>query len=151
MPEGHHSTPALVSLEMPASPEATVADAFTGVRNSAVAAPSRNFAPLSPMPIAAPAGTEGHDGPPQMWPFLEALQTRRPLLVPDCSGLTDGYPKRVWNLIPKSAVIIPAFIDSSSTPGAVLVLGLHLPYDTEYKNFIVGMIPRASLNPARVR
>lgn len=93
---------------------------------------------------AALAGDETSD---EVWPFAEAMRTRRPVVVEDISELIQGYPVRVWDELPTSAIVIPLALNSEQgSPGAVLVLGLscRLKYDAAYAAFIV----RPTLRPS---
>jgi hypothetical protein len=75
-----------------------------------------------------------------MWPFKEALQTRRIVLVEDCSALIAGYPTMVWDELPNAAVVVPIANDSDEgIPSAVIVIGLSIrrPFDEDYESFLV--------------
>lgn len=81
-----------------------------------------------------------HPQPADQWPFAEALHARHPIIVRDCSKLISGYPTRVWDELPTSAIVIPVMPNAEgSSPCAVLVLGLscRLTYDAEYQAFHV--------------
>lgn len=78
------------------------------------------------------------------WPIREALQTRRIVLVEDCSSLIEGYPVRVWDELPNAAVVVP--INNESDEGvsnAVIVIGLSIrrPFDDDYEQFLVSSPP----------
>jgi hypothetical protein len=81
----------------------------------------------------------------ESWPFAEALQTRRIVLVEDCSSLIAGYPIRVWDELPTAAVVIPVASDSDEgVPSAVIVIGLSIrrPFDEDYESFLVSVLFR---------
>jgi hypothetical protein len=74
------------------------------------------------------------------WPFREALQTKRIVLVEDCAALIEGYPVRIWDELPDAAVVVPIANDSDeSVPSAVIVIGLSIrrPFDEDYEQFLV--------------
>lgn len=73
------------------------------------------------------------------WPFKEALQTRRLVLVENCSELIEGYDIKVWDELPNAAVVIPIANDSDDgVPTAVMVVGLNIrrPFDDDYESFL---------------
>lgn len=73
------------------------------------------------------------------WPIKEALQSRRLVLVEDCSSLIRDYPVRVWDELPTAAVVVPIANDSDDgIPNAVIVMGLSIrrPFDDDYESFI---------------
>lgn len=61
------------------------------------------------------------------------------MFVPDCSGTIEGFPVRVWNELPTSALVIPVvrFTDAG-LPRTVLVVGLsdRLPWNGVYQAFL---------------
>ncbi|KAL1409183.1 hypothetical protein Q8F55_006013 [Vanrija albida] len=90
------------------------------------------------------------------WPFEEALRTQKPILVPNCRNLTEGFPIRVWDEVPRSAVLLPLGRGSEdSTPASILVIGLssRLTYDQAYEEFFqsLGLVLSASLSSVRSR
>lgn len=99
----------------------------------------------------AETGTPSEDGLHlnlDAWPFREAIQTRRIVLVEDCSAIIDGYPVRVWDELPDAAVVVPIASDSDEgVPSSVIVIGLSIrrPFDDDYEQFLVSPI---SVNPA---
>lgn len=116
-------------------------------RSSLSGAPSRRVE-FSPAMASIPQlddemqGGSSSTGSPDLdyWPFKEALQTRRIVLVEDCSALIAGYPIRIWDELPTSAVVIPIANDSDEgVPSAVIVIGLSIrrPFDEEYESFLV--------------
>jgi len=73
------------------------------------------------------------------WPFVLALHTGNPVYVEDCTALIEGYPIRVWDDSPTSAIVIPiARNTDTGVASAVLVLGLscRLRFDESYESFI---------------
>ena len=81
--------------------------------------------------------TNGHST--EQWPFREALQSRRLVLVEDCASLIEGYPIRIWDELPNAAIVVPIANDSDEgVPSAVLVIGLSIrrPFDEDYESFI---------------
>ncbi|KAK4687012.1 hypothetical protein P7C73_g3098, partial [Tremellales sp. Uapishka_1] len=73
------------------------------------------------------------------WPIKEALETKRLVLVEDCSSLIKDFPVRVWDELPDAAVVVPIANDSDEgVPHAVLVVGLSVrrPFDDDYEAFI---------------
>lgn len=80
----------------------------------------------------------------ESWPFKEALQTIRLVLVQDCSTLIKGFPVRVWDELPNAAVVVPVANDSDEgIPSEVFVLGLSIrrPFDDNYESFLVSAVP----------
>jgi hypothetical protein len=92
-----------------------------------------------------PSGTPASDddamrGSVDAWPLRDALISKRSVLVEDCMQLIQGFPIRVWDDLPTSAVIVPISNDSDDGAlGAVLVIGLSIrrPFDDDYESFIV--------------
>lgn len=73
------------------------------------------------------------------WPLKEVLQTRKAVVVEDCSSLIEGFDVRSWGALPKSAIGLPITNESSSDiPSAVLILGLNLrrAYDQDYAEWL---------------
>ncbi|ORY23447.1 hypothetical protein BCR39DRAFT_349936 [Naematelia encephala] len=73
------------------------------------------------------------------WPIAKALSTRQPVVVNDCRALVEGFPLRVWEKLPFSAIIVPICSESTlDIPQAVLVLGLNVrrPFDGEYDSWV---------------
>jgi len=79
-------------------------------------------------------------GSAESWPIRDALVSKRLVLVEDCMQLIEGFPIRVWDDLPTSAVIMPISNDSDDGAlGAVLVIGLSIrrPFDDDYESFLV--------------
>ncbi|WOO83027.1 Sensor histidine kinase TmoS [Vanrija pseudolonga] len=90
------------------------------------------------------------------WPFEEAMRTQKPVLVPNCAKLIEGFPIRVWDELPTSAVLLPLARQSEdSTPASILVIGLssRLTYDQAYEEFFqsLALVLSASLSSVRSR
>jgi signal transduction histidine kinase len=77
--------------------------------------------------------------PADQWPLAEALRSQRPILVGDCAKLIEGYPVRVWDELPTSAIVLPISSSDGSSPSTVLVIGIscRLPFGTDYQAFFV--------------
>lgn len=140
VPDGHHSAPATLAVDLPTSARVMLAKAFTGVKSSDAIPSRRVYEPLPAIRAELDAGGEHLDSstPTPMWPFGVALQSRRPVVVEDCTALTDGYFNKLGEPVPKSAVVIPVFFSSENMPGAVLIIGVNLPYDEDLASFLVG-------------
>lgn len=140
VPKGHASAPNHVELTMPPKlPEQIASEAFQAPqlprgRNGSFDTPvGRVSVPSTPI------GDGDAPDPSAPWPFREALQTDRPVIVPDCSEIIRGYPVRVWDTLPRSAVVVPLKQDSPERISkGVMVIGLstHLRYDKDYEQFI---------------
>lgn len=86
-----------------------------------------------------PASEDAVRGAVDQWPLKDALLSKRLVLVEDCLQLIDGFPIRVWDDLPSSAIIVPIANDSDEgTPTAVLIIGLSIrrPFDEDYESFI---------------
>lgn len=86
--------------------------------------------------------------PAERWPFLDLLLAHKPVVVRNCSNLIKGYPIRVWDELPTSAILLPVVSNAEgSWPVAIIVLGLscRLPFDAEYQAFLVGYVSYAAL------
>lgn len=95
-------------------------------------------APGSRRPSHTPVFEEDHEI--DRWPFEEAMRTQKPVLVPDCAKLIEGFPIRVWDELPCSAVLLPLARQSEdATPASILIIGLssRLTYDQAYEEFFV--------------
>lgn len=85
--------------------------------------------------------------PAVMWPFEEAIISRRPVHVPNLPGyVVEGLEIRGWGEPAREAVVIPIVVDDANLPCAVLVMALNSRrgYDTEYESWID--LVRLSLN-----
>lgn len=85
--------------------------------------------------------------PAVMWPFEEAIVSRRPVHVPNLPGyVVEGLEMRGWGEPAREAVVIPVVVDDANLPCAVLVMGLNSRrgYDSEYESWID--LVRLSLN-----
>jgi hypothetical protein len=145
IPDGHHSTPNLLTVQMPAksardsrAPVGPFAHAITGSPTMSVGS-SLSGPPNSATPIS----DDGMKGAAEYWPLRDALVSKRLVLVEDCMQLISGFPVRVWDDLPTSAVIVPISNDSEDGAlGAVLVVGLSIrrPFDEDYESFIVSQL-----------
>lgn len=89
---------------------------------------------------AAPPSDDEMKGAVDSWPIRDALINKRLVLVEDCMQLIQGFPIRVWDDLPTSAVVMPISNDTDDGAlGAVLVIGLSIrrPFDDDYESFIV--------------
>lgn len=142
VPEGHASTPSSLTVTLNSrqresrsglshitgSPTMSIVSTVSG-------APQRSFTPLS--------SDEDMRSTVDSWPFKEALQSRRLVLVEDCSNLIEGFGIRVWDELPNAAVVVPIANDSDEgIPSAVIVIGLSIrrPFDEEYESFLVSAV-----------
>ncbi|GFZ50846.1 hypothetical protein JCM24511_08604 [Saitozyma sp. JCM 24511] len=138
VPEGHASTPSSLTVTLNSrqresrsglshitgSPTMSIVSTVSGP-------PQRSFTPLS--------SDEDMRSTVDSWPFKEALQSRRLVLVEDCSNLIEGFGIRVWDELPNAAVVVPIANDSDEgIPSAVIVIGLSIrrPFDEEYESFL---------------
>lgn len=146
IPEGHASTPNVLSISMPAktgrdsrAPVGPFAHTISGSPTLSHSGSSiSGAAPHS----ATPASDDGMKGSAESWPIRDALVSKRLVLVEDCMQLIEGFPIRVWDDLPTSAVIMPISNDSDDGAlGAVLVIGLSIrrPFDDDYESFLVGL------------
>jgi hypothetical protein len=86
-----------------------------------------------------PISEEGASASGDQWPLKEALQSKRLILVEDCSSLIQGYPIRIWDELPNAAIVVPIANDTDEgVPSAVMVIGLSIrrPFDEDYESFI---------------
>lgn len=141
IPEGHPSAPQVLTISL----HSRQRDA----RSSGVAGFSHNLTGSPTMSIVSSLSNVGRSNSPvsdeymrekvNSWPFREALQTKRLILVEDCRAMIEGYPIRVWDELPNAAVVVPVANDSDEgIPSAVLVIGLSIrrPFDDDYESFI---------------
>lgn len=104
--------------------------------------PARTSSPTMSLISALSAPQEDEDikvAKAEKWPFKEVLQTRKPVVVEDCSALVEGFEVRSWNALSTSACAIPLSSESSSDiPSAVLIVGLNLrrAYDQDYAEWL---------------
>lgn len=104
--------------------------------------PARTSSPTMSLISALSAPQDDEDvkvAKAEKWPFKEVLQTRKPVVVGDCSSLVEGFEVRSWNALATSACVIPLSSESSSDiPSAVLVVGLNLrrAYDQDYAEWL---------------
>ena len=105
-----------------------------------------NLAPFlsSPTPSSmslssANSGRTLHSDLRTNWPIVPALAASQCVVMDDCSALIEGFPLRQWDHLPESAIMLPIAPDrSSTTPDAVMILGLNLqcPLDAAYEEWI---------------
>ncbi|KAL1405641.1 hypothetical protein Q8F55_009280 [Vanrija albida] len=130
VPEGHSSAPATLELSVSLD-DAAPSDSDTD--DSRDSSPGIEGArPVSPLPRDLAEGSEP-------WPFVEAVQTHRPVFVQDCYSRVEGYPVRVWDELPSSAVVIPICRTTDrNVPRGVVVLGISSvnAYDEDYSVFV---------------
>ena len=152
VPDGHASAPAQVSIRLGSKQRESRASNAGPFTQGLVGSPTMSFVSsisnslsTKSEPLVARGGTpetisEGNESEVyDHWPFREALQSRRLVLVEDCESLIEGYPIRVWDELPHSAIVVPVANDSDEgTPSAVLVIGLSVrrPFDEDYESFI---------------
>jgi hypothetical protein len=75
----------------------------------------------------------------EKWPFKEVLQSRKAVIVEDCSALVEGFEIRSWAALSTSACALPICNESSSDiPSAVLIVGLNLrrAFDQDYAEWL---------------
>lgn len=158
VPDNHPSAPAQLSMTLTSrSREGRPSNAGPFTHNLTSSPTMSVFSTLSGP--AARSSTPSDDLDMQVadpWPFREALQSRRVVLVEDCSTLIEHFPVRVWDELPNAAVVVPIASDSDEgIPGAVLVIGLSIrrPFDEDYQSFIVSAMCQvpADESVARVR
>ena len=145
IPDGHPSTPNTISIQMPAksgrdsrAPAGPFAHGITGSPTMSTHSSISGAPPHSAS--AAPPSDDDMRGAAESWPFRDALISKRLILVEDCMQLIQGFPIRVWDDLPTSAVVMPISNDSDDGAlGAVLVIGLSIrrPFDDDYESFIV--------------
>ena len=148
IPDNHPSTPKQLSVSLRRQSR--------DARHSAVAAAFSHAINSSPSPsIISGASNQQNsktaDGeseadmqsPLEHWPFMEALQNKRSVLVEDCSALLENFPVRVWDELPNAAIVVPVSTESDDgIPSSVVVLGLSVrrPFDDDYEAFVVSAL-----------
>ncbi|GAA6056619.1 hypothetical protein JCM3770_006359 [Rhodotorula araucariae] len=60
-----------------------------------------------------------------VWPFIEALQTRKPVFISDLGDRTTGFAPRGWPDAVNRAVVMPIITEGSTLPKALLIVGLN--------------------------
>lgn len=145
VPDNHPSIPESVDLPIRLGdpPDIMITEAFSdpNLKANDPSAPSMKPSKSQSQHAYRPEKNgEGETKVPQ-WPFMDVLQSGRPVLVEDCTELIKGFQVRVWDELPSSAIIIP--IASSSDrelATSVLILGIscRLDFDDDYEAFIVG-------------
>lgn len=104
VPEGHPSAPSQLTVRVPTaslfdtSASSTSASSTTLTMNSG-----------------------GRDA--EIWPFKEALQSRKPIYLSELQDRTAGFEPRGWPDASTSAVIVPILGDNDLEPQAVFVFG----------------------------
>ena len=152
VPEGHPSAPRRLAVRLGSEQRDSLKPSTVGpFSQGVVGSPTMSF--VSTMsntlsarsdPLFARSSTpeqhsEGDVIGADHWPIREALQSKRLVLVEDCASLIEGYPIRVWDELPNSAIVMPIANDSDEgIPPAVLVIGLSIrrPFDEDYESFI---------------
>ncbi|BEJ14043.1 hypothetical protein CspHIS471_0312170 [Cutaneotrichosporon sp. HIS471] len=151
VPEGHPSAPPTCSVELLPGEQPTkemMASAFTALEVTPGQPACRpNLSSMRRVIFntdaeGQSASDEDQPAPAEQWPLAEALRARQPIIVRDCSKLIEGYPVRVWDELPTSAIVIPISYCDGDLPGALLVLGLscRLPFDAEYQAFLLSAL-----------
>lgn len=147
IPEGHSSTPNTISIQMsnksgrdPRAPVGPFAHTITGSPTMSAHSSASGTNGQSQSATGAQSPDDDMRGAVESWPIRDALISKRLVLVEDCMQLIQGFPIRVWDDLPTSAVIMPISNDSEDGAlGAVLVIGLSIrrPFDDDYESFIV--------------
>ncbi|GAA5824652.1 hypothetical protein JCM11251_005289 [Rhodosporidiobolus azoricus] len=73
-----------------------------------------------------------------VWPFVEALQSRKPVFISEVGQRAKGFTPRGWPEPVKRAVVIPVMTESSTLPKALLIVGLNprRPWNEVYATFL---------------
>lgn len=130
-PKGHPSVPAETTVSISRPPR------ILGGLD-----PARTSSPTMSLISALSAPKEDEDFKvvkAEKWPFKEVLQSRKAVVIEDCSSLVEGFEVRSWDTLPNSAIGIPLCSESSSDiPSAVLIVGLNLRrrYDQHYAEWL---------------
>ena len=142
VPEHHLSAPAQLSLTITSRNRDSRPSAAAPFSHNITSSPTMSVFSTLSGPVAR-SSTPSDDLDMHLidqWPIKEALQTRRVVLVDDCSTLIEHFPVRVWDELPNAALVVPIANDSDEgVPGAVLVIGLSIrrPFDDDYQSFVV--------------
>jgi hypothetical protein len=141
IPEGHASTPNSVSVQMPSKNTRDLRAPVGPFGHALTGSPTLSSgSSLSGVPSGTPVSEDGTKSAAESWPLRDALVSKRLVLVEDCMQLISGFPVRVWDDLPTSAVVVPISNDSEDGAlGAVLVIGLSIrrPFDEDYESFVV--------------
>lgn len=117
-PRGMLSSPSIASSSM------------SGGRNSSV----RSFQQAE---FLAPITENETDGA-KSWPFKRACLTGEIIHVPNATAFTNGFQIRVWDELPRGAVVIPLVEPGKKICLGVIVLGLNRrrPFNELYQGWI---------------
>lgn len=155
VPESHPSTPSILPIKLESkqrpshaglphnmtnSPTMSVISTLSNGAIKSTKSGNTNTATNNTLKEMADDETINTTGGADIWPFKEALQTKRIVLIEDCSALIDGYQVRIWDELPNAAVVVPVANDSDQgVPSAVIVIGLSIrrPFDEDYESFLV--------------
>ncbi|WVQ95071.1 hypothetical protein IAU59_002164 [Kwoniella sp. CBS 9459] len=101
----------------------------------------------SPSSTASPVSSRSDSPDPVTWPIQQAVQTRKPVLVHDCRDLISTFEIRVWDELPREAMVIP-IANEYEQPVAIFIVGLNIrrPFEQDYADFILA----SSLTAVRV-
>lgn len=127
VPPDHPSAPATLHTSLPSRPPRLK-------HNNGLSSPT-----LSAMSALSATSRLHHCDDRRAWPIAKAIATRQCVVMDNCQGILDGYPVRQWDDLPESAIVIPFCSEmSSSTPHAVMILGLNLqcPLDENFEGWI---------------
>lgn len=69
------------------------------------------------------------------WPFEEALNSRKPVLVENISDDMIVDTKGLWNDPPKQVLVAPIFVNDKVVAVVILGLNPYRPYDEFYRGF----------------
>ncbi|ORY35646.1 hypothetical protein BCR39DRAFT_511288 [Naematelia encephala] len=160
VPNGHPSAPRTLSISNDARSRegrtSVIAGFSQGLHSPTLSIVSSLSNSVTQLPRSNTSSSEddGLATTSDQWPFKEALQTRRLVLVEDCAALIDQYPIRVWDELPNAAIVVPIANDSDDgIPSAIIVIGLSIrrPFDDDYESFIHVMRLQLASGIAAVR
>nr|XP_031864017.1 uncharacterized protein CI109_000661 [Kwoniella shandongensis]KAA5531089.1 hypothetical protein CI109_000661 [Kwoniella shandongensis] len=139
VPEDDPSSPSHLAFSLRPAPRSVGSNDSTNPRPRS---PTLSVASSLSVPSMSPLAFQDDQQLPgcTQWPFREALQTRRMVLVENCAELVKNFPIREWDELPNAAVVIPIANDSDQgVPPAVLTVGLNVrrPFDDDYENFLL--------------
>ncbi|BGP19572.1 hypothetical protein JCM10213v2_007667 [Rhodosporidiobolus nylandii] len=122
VPAGHSSAPAEVEVRVDLK------------KNEAEPASSASSASS----VTGTHSTNEENATSTVWPFIEALTSRRPVFISDVGARADGFHQRGWPDPTTRAVCIPIMTEGSMIPKAMLVVGLNSrrPWNEVYATFL---------------
>ncbi|GAA5985317.1 hypothetical protein JCM10908_002618 [Rhodotorula pacifica] len=85
-----------------------------------------------------PSTASGETSFSTVWPLVEALESRKPVLMNDLGRRVEGFTTRGWPNAVERGVVMPVLVEGAELPRAILIVGLNplRPFNSPYSVFL---------------